>query len=166
MKQCDGQLAMFEEDQRTRLLREELTMAPYCCGKLHIEEHFKTHSPSDDEFADFLRKYYYICGHCGPDMPMVDYDGKGIRIRPADRSGDFRYSWKEVAKEIRRCIVFDAYVTPLDVHEAVDHFLFYLNEGWDVDWCKEHLTKLLNHPKLSITDKQKIKEVITWESQS
>lgn len=166
MNQCDGQLSMFAEDQRTLLLREELTRAPYCCGKLHIEEHFITQSPSDDAFAEFLRRYYYIGGHSGPDMPMVDYDGKGIRIRPADRSGDYRYTWKEVAKEIRRCIGFDAYVTAQDVHEAAEHFLFYLREGWDVEWCKEHLTKLFNHPKITMADKAKIKEVITWESPS
>lgn len=166
MIQCDGQLTMFEEDQKTKLLREELTQAPFCGGKLRIEEFFNQNQPTDEEFADFLRKEYGIGGTAGPGMPFVDYDAKGIRIRTRDTGCDFRYSWKDVAKMIRKCISEDSYVTPADVKELVYHYMFYLSEGWDVEWCKDNLKKLINHHKLTTRDKQRLKEVLSWESRA
>ena len=160
MKQCDGQLALFEEDQKTKLLREELTQAPFCGGKLDIEEFFIQNQPTDEELASFLRKSYGIGGHSGPGMPHVDYDAKGIRIRTRDTGCDFRYSWKDVAKMIRKCISEDSYVTPHDVKELVYHYLFYLQEGWDVEWCTDNLAKLINHPKLTFRDQKRLNEII------
>ena len=160
MKQCDGQLALFEEDMKTKLLREELTQAPFCGGKLDIEEFFIKNQPEDTELADFLRKHYGIGGHSGPGMPHVDYDAKGIRIRTRDTNQDFRYSWKEVAKMIRKCISEDSYVTPHDVKELVYHYLFYLQEGWDVEWCTDNLAKLINHPKLTIRDQKRLNDIL------
>lgn len=166
MKQIDGQLALFEEDQRTLLLRDELTKARFPDGKLRIEEFFMQNKPTDAELADFLRQQYGIGGTAGPGMPFVDYDTKGIRIRTREPKQDFRYTWSEVAKMVRKCFYEDSYVTSADVKDMVYHYIFYLSEGWDVDWCMDHLRKLLNHPKLSMADKSRLKEVITWESQS
>ena len=61
---------------------------------------------------------------------------------------------------IRKCISEDSYVTPHDVKELVYHYLFYLQEGWDVEWCTDNLAKLINHPKLTFRDQKRLNEIL------
>lgn len=148
------QLTMFGEDERIRLLREDLTRCQFCGGKFSIEEHFKQNQPSDKEFAEFLRNEYGIGGHSGPDQPMVDYDSKGIRIRY--KGADYRYKWTEAAKEIRRSIELGTYTTANDATEYADTLLFYLKNGWNEEWCIDLLSRLMEHPKLIEKDRTRI----------
>ena len=165
------QLTMFGEDERIRLLRDDLIRGTqFQDGKLRVEEFVLKSNPDDAAFIEFLKKEYGICGHCGPDQPMVDYDSKGIRIRPYKSSSDYRYTWKEAAKEIRRAIERDEYVTAQDVADSVENAFYYLNEYPDDEWDVRHYTKWLKqlstHPKLSDADKSRIAAVIGSENNS
>ena len=165
------QLTMFGDDERIRLLRDDLIRGTqFQDGKLRVEEFVLKSNPGDAAFIEFLKKEYGIGGHCGPDQPMVDYDSKGIRIRPYKSSSDYRYTWKEAAKEIRRAIERDEYVTDQDVADSVDSAFYYLNEYPDDEWDVRHYTKwlkmLLDHPKLSDADKSRIAAVIGSENNS
>lgn len=126
--------------------------------------------PDDEALVKFLQKEYGIGGHSGPDVPMVDYDSKGIRIRPWKSSSDYKYTWKEAAKEIRRAIERDEYVTAQDVADSVDNAFYYLNEYPDDEWDVRHYTKWLKqlstHPKLSKSDKARIIAAIGSENNS
>jgi hypothetical protein len=116
----------------------------------------------------FLQKEYGIGGHSGPDVPMVDYDTKGIRIRPWKSSSDYKYTWKEAAKEIRRAIELDEYVTADNVADSVDTAFYYLEEYPDDEWDVRHYTKWLKqlstHPKLSESDRTRINAVLGSEN--
>ena len=163
------QLTMFGEDERIRLLRDDLIRGTqFEGGKLRVEEFVLNSKPDDADLVKFLQKEYGIGGHCGPDQPMVDYDSKGIRIRPYKSSSDYRYTWKEAAKEIRRAIERDEYVTAQNVADSVDNAFYYLNEYPDDEWDVRHYTKwlkmLLDHPKLSDADKARIVAVIGSEN--
>lgn len=165
------QLTMFGEDERIRLLRDDLIRGTqFQDGKLRVEEFVLKSNPNDAAFIEFLKKEYGIGGHCGPDQPMVDYDSKGIRIRPWKSSSDYKYTWKEAAKEIRRAIDRDEYVTAEDVANSVDNAFYYLNEYPDDEWDVRHYTKWLKqlstHPKLSDADKARIAAVIGSENNS
>ena len=165
------QLTMFGEDERIRLLRDDLIRGTqFQDGKLRVEEFVLKSNPDDAAFIEFLKKEYGIGGHCGPDQPMVDYDSKGIRIRPYKSSSDYRYTWKEAAKEIRRAIERDEYVTDQDVADSVDSAFYYLNEYPDDELDVRHYTKWLKqlstHPKLSDADKARIAAVIGSENNS
>ena len=155
------QLTLFGEDERIRLLRDDIIRGTqFQDGKLRVEEFVLKSNPDDAAFIEFLKKEYGIGGHCGPDQPMVDYDSKGIRIRPYKSSSDYRYTWKEAAKEIRRAIERDEYVTAQNVADSVDNAFYYLNEYPDDYLDVKHFTmvlnKLKNHPKLSDSDKERI----------
>ena len=163
------QLTMFGEDERIRLLRDDLIRGTqFQDGKLRVEEFVLKSNPDDAAFIEFLKKEYGIGGHCGPDQPMVDYDSKGIRIRPYKSSSDYRYTWKEAAKEIRRVIERDEYVTDQDVADSVDNAFYYLNEYPDDELDVRHYTKWLKqlstHPKLSDADKARIAALIGREN--
>lgn len=152
------QLTMFGEDERIRLLREDLIRGTqFESGKIRIEDFVLNSDPDDAALIEFLKKEYGTGGHSGPDQPMVDYDGKGICIRPWKSSSDYRYTWKEAAKEIRRAIERDEYVTAQDVADSVEHALYYLTEYPDDEWDVRHYTKWLKqlstHPKLSESDR-------------
>ena len=95
MKYDPDQLTMFGEDERTRLLRDDLIRGTqFQDGKLRVEEFVLKSNQDDAAFIEFLKNEYGIGGHCGPDQPMVDYDSKGIRIRPWKSSSDYKYTWK------------------------------------------------------------------------
>ena len=163
------QLTMFGEDERIRLLRDDLIRGTqFQDGKLRVEEFVLKSNPDDAAFIEFLKKEYGIGGHSGPDQPNVDYDSKGIRIRPYKSSSDYRYTWKEAAKEIRRAIERDEYVTAQDVADSVDNAFYYLNEYPDDEWDVRHYTKWLKqlstHPKLSESDRTRINAVLGSEN--
>ena len=163
------QLTMFGEDERIQLLRDDLIRGTqFQDGKLRVEEFVLKSNPDDAAFIEFLKKEYGIGGHSGPDVPMVDYDSKGIRIRPWKSSSDYKYTWKEAAKEIRRAIERDEYVTAQDVADSVDNAFYYLNEYPDDEWDVRHYTKWLKqlstHPKLSESDRTRINAVLGSEN--
>ncbi len=163
------QLTMFGEDERTRLLRDDLIRGTqFEGGKIRIEAFIRESNPSDEELVEFLKKEYGIGGHSGPDVPMVDYDSKGIRIRPWKSSSDYKYTWKEAVKEIRRAIERDEYVTAADVSNSVDSACYYLEEYPDDEWDVRHYTQWLkqlsSHPKLSESDKARIIAAIGSEN--
>lgn len=165
------QLTMFGEDERIQLLRDDLIRGTqFQDGKLRVEEFVLKSNPDDAAFIEFLKKEYGIGGHSGPDQPMVDYDSKGIRIRPYKSSSDYRYTWKEAAKEIRRSIERDEYVTAQDVADSVDNAFYYLNEYPDDEWDARHYTKWLKqlrtHPKLSESDRTRINAALCSENKS
>lgn len=165
------QLTMFGEDERIRLLRDDLIRGTqFQDGKLRVEEFVLKSNPNDAAFIEFLKKEYGIGGHCGPDHPMVDYDSKGIRIRPWKSSSDYKYTWKEAAKEIRRAIERDEYVTAQDVADSVDNAIYYLNEYPDDELDVRHYTKWLKqlstHPKLSESDRTRINAALGIENKS
>ena len=169
MSHDPDQLTMFGEDERTKLLRDDLFRGTqFQDGKLRVEEFVLKSNPDDAAFIEFLKKEYGVGGHCGPDQPMVDYDSKGIRIRPWKSSSDYRYTWKEAAKEIRRAIEHDEYVTAQDVADSVDNAFYYLNEYPDDEWDVRHYTKWLQqlstHPKLIDADKARIAAMIGGEN--
>lgn len=165
------QLTMFGDDERIQLLRDDLIRGTqFQDGKLRIEEFVLNSKPDDAELVKFLQKEYGIGGHSGPDQPMVDYDSKGIRIRPWKSSSDYKYTWKEAAKEIRRAIERDEYVTAQDVADSVDNAFYYLNEYPDDEWDVRHYTKWLKqlstHPKLSESDRTRINAVLGSENKT
>lgn len=163
------QLTMFGEDERIQLLRDDLIRGTqFQDGKLRVEEFVLKSNPDDAAFIEFMKKEYGIGGHCGPDQPMVDYDSNGIRIWPYKSSSDYRYTWKEAAKEIRRAIERDEYVTAQDVADSVDNAFYYLNEYPDDELDVRHytkwLTQLSTHPKLSESDRTRINAVLGSEN--
>lgn len=163
------QLTMFGEDERIQLLRDDLIRGTqFQDGKLRVEEFVLKSNPDDAAFIEFLKKEYGIGGHSGPDVPMVDYDSKGIRIRPWKSSSDYKYTWKEATKEIRRAIERDEYVTAHDVADSVDNAFYYLNEYPDDEWDVRHYTKWLKqlstHPKLSESDRTRINAALCSEN--
>ncbi|MBP0966090.1 MAG: hypothetical protein J5722_00505, partial [Oscillospiraceae bacterium] len=151
-----------ETDERRQLLLHDLGRGSgFQNGKLRIADFFAKDQPSDADFVDFLRKEYGIGGHSGPDMPSVDYDGKGIHIVSADRKSSYQYTWTQAAKEIRKLIEQDAYITPADISDSVDDALYYLQEVERLDdHEREHYTEQLkmlrSHPLLSDSDKARI----------
>ena len=159
-----------EVDEKTLLLRDDLSRGSgFVNGKLQIAEFFEQHQPTDAEFADFLRKKYGIGGHSGPDMPDVGYDGKGIHIISADKKGNYHYTWTQAAKEIRQMIGQDAYITPHDIHEAIDHALYYLQDVEHLDdherkYYSEQLTQLREHRFTGDADKAQIDTLLNPES--
>lgn len=151
-----------ETDERRQLLLHDLGRGSgFQNGKLRIADYFAKEQPSDADFADFLRNEYGIGGHSGPDMPSVDYDGKGIHIVSADRKNSYQYTWTQAAKEIRKLIEQNAYIKPADISDAVDDALYYLQEVERLDdHEREHYTEQLkmlrSHPLLSDSDKARI----------
>lgn len=163
------QLTMFGDDERIQLLRDDLIRgSQFEGGKLRIEDFILNSKPDDEALAIFIQKEYGIGGHSGPDAPMVDYDSKGIRIRPCKSSSDYKYTWNEAAKEIRRAIERDEYVTAADVSNSVDSACYYLEEypddEWDVRYYTERLKQLSTHPKLSESDRIRINAAIGSEN--
>ena len=160
-----NQLTMFGEDERTKLLRDDIIRGTqFQDGKLRVEEFVLRRNPDGAELVKFLQKEYGIGGHSGPEQPNVDYDSKEIRIRPYKSNSDYRYTWQEAAKEILRAIERDEYVTAEDVADSVDNALYYLNEYPDDEIDVRHYTKWLKqlstHPKLRAADKARIVAVI------
>lgn len=151
-----------ETDERRQLLLHDLDRGSgFHNGKMRIADYFAKEQPSDDEFADFMRKEYGIGGHSGPDMASVDYDGKGIHIVSADRKNSYQYTWTQAAKEIRKLIEQNAYITPADISDAVDDALYYLQEVERLDdHEREHYTEQLktlrSHPLLTDSDRARI----------
>jgi len=142
-------------DEKTQFLRDDLRRGSgFQNGKLRIAEYYDKNHPKDAVFADFLKDEYGTGGHSGPDMPDVEYSGKGIHIISADKKGNYHYSWTQVAKEIRLMIERGEYVTPADIDDAVDNALYYLEdvehlEDKERGKYNEQLKALRSHPLLS-----------------
>ncbi|MBR3045205.1 MAG: hypothetical protein IKI45_12070 [Oscillospiraceae bacterium] len=158
-----------EVDDKTQLLRDDLGRGSgFMNGKLRIAEYFEQHQPTDKELAAFLQKEYGIAGHSGPDMPDVEYSGKGIHIISADKKGNYHYTWTQAAKELRGMIERGEYITPRDVYDAVDHALYYLEnvarlDDRERDWYTDDLKKLCSHPLLSDAGKARIDKYFSPE---
>ena len=156
-------------DEKIRLLRDDLGRGSgFVNGKLRIAEYFEQHQPTDKELAAFLQKEYGIAGHSGPDMPDVEYSGKGIHIVSADKKGNYHYTWTQAAKELRGMIERGEYITPQDVYDAVDHALYYLQnvahlDDRERDWYTDDLKKLRSHPLLSDAGKARIDKYFSPE---
>lgn len=153
-------------DEKTQLLRADLLRGNgFQNGKLDIAEYYETNQPTDAVFAKFLAGKYGIGGHSGPDMPYVNYDGKGIHIISADKKGNYQYSWTQAAKEIRGLIERGEYVTPADIDDAVDNALYYLEEVEQLNdrerqTYTEQLKAFRNHPLLTEESAKRIDAII------
>ena len=156
-----------EVDEKTQPLRDDLGRGSgFVNGKLRIAEYFEQHQPTDKELAAFLQKEYGIGGHSGPDMPNLGYDSKGIHIISADKKGNYRYTWAQAAKAIRRMIEQGEYILPEDIRDAVDHSMYYLE---DVEHLEDHerdyhtgvLQKLRNHPYLDDSRRKQIDMILS-----
>ncbi|MBR3043137.1 MAG: hypothetical protein IKI45_01435, partial [Oscillospiraceae bacterium] len=116
--------------------------------------------------AVFLEKEYGIGGHSGPDMPNVGYDSKGIHIISADKKGNYRYTWAQAAKEIRRMIEQGEYILPEDIRDAVDHAMYYLEDVEHLDDNEREyytgvLQKLRNHQYLDDSRRKQIDMILS-----
>lgn len=90
-------------------------------GKFRIVEFFQENSPSNQEFADFLKNEYGTGGHTADgNIFSVAHDSKGIQftLRSIDNGiskETFDFSWTEVAKLTADLIKHDKYITQDDI---------------------------------------------------
>ncbi|MCR5121433.1 MAG: hypothetical protein K6B74_03330, partial [Ruminococcus sp.] len=72
-------------------------------GKFTVQDFYQKNSPTNREFANFLKKHYGIGGHSGEgDIRFVNHASNGIEFDL--RSGErFRFTWADVADYTKHC---------------------------------------------------------------
>ena len=83
-------------------------------GKIRI--YFASLEMNVKQLADFLKKEYGVGGHTS-DFPdggrwFADHNASGLKICEWKSNVAEKYTWLEVANEIKRLICMDDYLTP------------------------------------------------------
>ena len=108
---------MFEQLTIFALLEQESLItilaghgSGYCNGKERIR--LAAHEKSDSEFVSFLRKEYGVGGYSlrwQNHRGFVNYNGSGITYQDWDSNTAEKYTYKQLAKEIKRLIADGQY---------------------------------------------------------
>ena len=84
-------------------------------GKFRVQEFYQKNHPTNQEFAEFLKKEYGTGGHSGNgEISFVDYDSKGMIFR-LETGEKFKFTWSEAAEMISEKINKDEYITQQDI---------------------------------------------------
>ena len=108
------QISMFEMLQPENRFTHELKRGSgFEGGKVRI--YCAAMNMNIKDFAVYLKDEYGIGGHSA-DFPdggrgFTDYNSKGLTIREWKSRQEEKYSWQEVAREIKRLIVHNEYLT-------------------------------------------------------
>ena len=108
------QISMFEMLQPENRFTHELKRGSgFEGGKVRI--YCAAMNMNIKDFAVYLKDEYGVGGHSA-DFPdggrgFTDYNSKGLTIREWKSRQEEKYSWQEVAIEIKRLIVHNEYLT-------------------------------------------------------
>ena len=108
------QISMFEMLQPENRFTHELKRGSgFEGGKVRI--YCAAMNMNIKDFAVYLKDEYGVGGHSA-DFPdggrgFTDYNSKGLTIREWKSRQEEKYSWQEVAREIKRLIVHNEYLT-------------------------------------------------------
>ncbi len=81
---------------------------------MRVKQFYDEKSPTNKEFADFLKKEYGIGGHSGNgEISFVDHDSKGIFFT-LENGEKFKFTWSEVAGMTFEIIDKNEYITQND----------------------------------------------------
>lgn len=112
--------SISEDDKQINKILESGTLKVQ--GKERIISYYNNYRPDNQEFSDFLKKEYGICGYYGSDY-KVTYNGRGVLIGLNDDNypnniKEIRLNWKQTAERISQLIESGEYA----VHEpkAID----------------------------------------------
>lgn len=87
-------------------------------GKSRIYDYYINNSPSDKEFADFIKREFGIGGRSSHDyfqQISLSWDTKGLLIYFYSDSSKYLYSWSEVAKATEKMIDNGTYLSEKDI---------------------------------------------------
>ena len=108
------QISMFEMLQPENRFTHELKRGSgFEGGKVRI--YCAAMNMNIKDFAVYLKDEYGVGGHSA-DFPdggrgFTDYNSKGLTIREWKSRQEEKHSWQEVAREIKRLIVHNEYLT-------------------------------------------------------
>lgn len=98
-----------------KLLEDEILHGNHSAGgKFRITEYISDNSPTNDEFAKFLKNEYGIGGGSRSGIvKFSNHDGKGLALILGNNGNEqtVRFGWKVVAKAIRKAVDEGRYIT-------------------------------------------------------
>ena len=105
-----------------KLLEDEILHGNHSAGgKFRITEYISDNSPTNDEFAKFLKNEYGIGGGSRSGIvKFSNHDGKGLALILGNNGNEqtVRFGWKVVAKAIRKAVDEGRYITEKDIESA------------------------------------------------
>ena len=109
------QISFFDEaltDEQVRLRENLKRGSGYEGGRLRI---YAAEQLLDDQrFVEFLADEFNTGGH-SIKGGFMDYNNRGVLIRDWKTGREWRYTWKQVAKEYRQMITNGEFPDPVDV---------------------------------------------------
>lgn len=120
------QISIFDllgtEEPESRFTHEVRRGSGFADGKVRI--YFASLHMDVKQLAVFLKDEYGVGGHSA-DFPdggrgFTDYNPKGLMIREWKTDVTEKYTWLEVAKEVKILISMDEYLSPKDWQKVND----------------------------------------------
>lgn len=120
------QISIFDlletKETESRFTHEVRRGSGFADGKVRI--YFANLKMDIKQLAVFLKDEYGVGGHSA-DFPdggsgFTDYNPKGLMIREWKTDVTEKHTWPEVAKEVKRLISMDDYLSPKDWQKVKD----------------------------------------------
>lgn len=105
------QISFFDEEPLTWLQQGLIKGSNFAGGKIRI--YAAALNMPINKFEKYLKDEYGL-GGSSMDDGFIDYDSKGVRLWKFKEKHEEKYSWAEVAKEIKKLISIDKYLSDND----------------------------------------------------